>query len=132
MTTTTNKKKEQIKKKVKIVREVHQIDASNKAFGRLSSEIAILLMGKNKASYQRHIDMGDSVVVKNIKKVKITGQKLEQKIYYRHSTYPGGLKKTKMKDIFEKDPEKLFKMCVIKMLPKNKLRNDRIKRLQVS
>lgn len=114
---------------MKIERKNHKIDATGKAPGRLASEIAILLRGKNKPSYQPNVDGGDFVYVSNAKFMKFTGKKLEQKKYYHHSGYPGGLKEKKMKDVFETDPGQVLKKAVYNMLPKNKLRSEMVKRL---
>lgn len=113
-------------------KETHTIDATGKTLGRLSSEIAVLLMGKHKPSFQRHIDSGDYVVIQNVAKIILTGKKAEQKIYYKHSLHPGHLKETQAKELLEKKPELLLKNCVLSMLPDNKLRNERIKRLTIS
>lgn len=113
----------------KIERKTHKLDATGKAPGRLAGEIARLLRGKNKPSFQPNIDAGDFVHVSNAKFMKFTGKKLEQKIYYHHSGYPGGLKEKKMKDVFENNPGEVLKKAVYNMLPKNKLRSGMIKRL---
>ena len=115
----------------KIERKSHTIDASGKAVGRLATEIAVLLRGKHKPEYQPNIDGGDIVEVSNIKQVKFTGDKLTQKIYYRYSGYPGGLKKTKMSDVFTKNPAEVLRRAVWNMLPKNKLKKEMIKRLKI-
>jgi large subunit ribosomal protein L13 len=114
-----------------IKREKHEIDATDQAPGRIATQIAVLLMGKNKPGYTPHIDAGDFVTVINASKMKFTGRKLEQKDYLHHTMYPGGLKRTPMKKIFEKDPGEVVRRTLIKMLPKNRLRNDRMKRLEV-
>lgn len=111
-------------------RETYLIDAKGKVLGRLASKIAILLQGKHKENFDPAKDMGDFVVVKNVEKMKITGQKLEKKKYYRHSGYIGGLKEIKMKEIFKKDPKKVLIEAVSGMLPKNRLRKKRLKRLK--
>lgn len=111
-------------------RTAHTIDATNKSLGRLATEIAVLLMGKNKATFERHIDGGDSVNVVNFDAVKITGNKREQKTYYRHSGYPGGLKEEKLESLLERNPGEVLKRAVYGMLPKNKLRPLMIKRLK--
>ncbi|OGY44349.1 MAG: 50S ribosomal protein L13 [Candidatus Buchananbacteria bacterium RIFCSPHIGHO2_02_FULL_38_8] len=128
-----NKKitKKKISKPV-VVRKNHQIDATDKILGRLASEIAIILRGKNKVSFQPNIDGGDGVIVKNVSKLKITGRKLEQKKYFHHSNYPGGLKTKGLGELFSKDPTEVLKRAVWNMLPKNKLRNKMIKRLKIS
>ncbi len=113
-------------------REVYKIDASGQVLGRMATDIAMHLMGKHRPDYQAHIDFGDIVEVENIKDIKITGKKLEQKKYYHHSLHPGGLKATAMKEVFAEDPAEVLRRSVAKMLPKNKLRNDRMKRLIIS
>ena len=110
-------------------RDVHKIDAANKAVGRIATEISILLRGKDRSDFQKHIDAGSSVVVSNAAKMTFSGKKLEQKKYYHHSGYPGGLKETSMSEVFEKDPGEVLKRAVWNMLPKNKLRAKMIKRL---
>lgn len=114
-----------------IIREEHIIDATDKVLGRLASEIAILLRGKHKPSFQPHIDSGDSVRVKNVKYMKLTGKKEFKKVYFRNTGYPGGIRTESLKDLINKNPEKLLKMCVRKMLPNNKLRPKLLKRLIV-
>lgn len=111
-------------------RQTHTIDVTDKVLGRLASEIAILLRGKQKPDFVPYKDMGDIVVIKNIKKIKITGKKIEKKIYYRYSGYPGGLKEIPLKRLFKTKPEEVLKKAVYGMLPKNKLRSKQIKRLQ--
>lgn len=111
-------------------RETHTIDATNKILGRLATQVAIFLQGKHKANFVPYKDMGDFVLVKNIKKIKFSGKKLEQKKYYRHSGYLGGLKETPLKKVFEETPDKVLRKAVYGMLPKNKLRAKRIKRLK--
>ncbi len=118
------------KHKYGVKREVHQIDASGLALGRLASQIAVLLMGKNKADYSPQTDCGDSVEVSNIDKIKWTGKKLEQKKYYHHSGYPGGLKTKPVAKIFNSDPTVVVRRAVYQMLPANKLRDKMIKRIK--
>ena len=113
-------------------RKTHTIDAANKVLGRLATEIAILLRGKNKIDFAPNKDIGDFVIVKNIKKIKITGKKFEKKIYYHHTGYLGGLKETPFKKLFKKDPGEVLKKAVFGMLPKNKLRAKQIKRLKIN
>ncbi|HAM88632.1 MAG: 50S ribosomal protein L13 [Candidatus Falkowbacteria bacterium GW2011_GWC2_38_22] len=110
-------------------RKLHKIDATDKAPGRIASDIAILLRGKNKPEFQPHIDAGDIVEVYNIDKLKFTGKKLEQKNYYSYSGYPGGLKTRKMSDINDKKPGEILKRAVREMLPPVKFRTDMLKRL---
>lgn len=111
-------------------RETHTIDGSGKVLGRLATKIAILLRGKHKPNFQPNKDMGDFVIVKNVDKIRFTGKKMKQKIYYRHSGYPGGLKEIPLEKLFKKDPSKVLKIAVMGMLPKNKLRKKQIKRLR--
>jgi len=114
----------------KIQRKTHTIDAAGKVLGRLASEIAVLLRGKNNPHFVPYLDGGDFVAVKNVNRIKVTGKKAEQKKYYRHSGYLGGLKEITFKKIFEKDPSLVLKKAVFGMLPKNKLRAKMIKRLK--
>ena len=115
----------------KIERKIHQIDATGKAVGRLASGIAIILRGKNKPTFQPHLDEGDFVEVVNCDKMKFTGKKLEQKEYIRHTNHPGGLRRKKMKEVFKKNPGEVLKRAVMGMLAKNKLQEPMIKRLKV-
>lgn len=110
--------------------KTYTIDASGKSLGRLASEIAIILMGKHKPSFVPYKDLGDIVIVKNVEKIKFTGKKLEQKKYYHHTGYPGSLKIKKLKELFEKNPKDVLIKAVSRMLPKNKLRKNMIKRLK--
>ena len=112
-------------------RETHTINAKGKVLGRLATEIAQLLMGKNKLDYVPYKDVGDFVVVENAGDIKITGKKMEQKEYYHHTGYPAGFRKTPLKKVFGRDPGEALKRAVMGMLPKNKLRDKRIKRLKV-
>lgn len=111
-------------------RQIHTIDAADKVLGRLAVQVALLLRGKNKPGFAPNVDGGDIVKIKNVAKIKITGKKLEQKKYYRHSGYLGGLKATPLKDVFATKPEEVLKEAVLGMLPKNKLRAQMIKRLR--
>lgn len=115
----------------KIKRETHTIDASNKILGRLAAEVAAILRGKHKAGFEPNLDMGDFVVVKNANKIKISGRKYEDKKYYHHTGYLGGLKAIPYKKIFEENPGEVLKKAVYGMLAKNKLRAIQIKRLKV-
>lgn len=114
-----------------IKREWHLIDVQGRILGRVATKIAELLIGKNKPYYTSHLDCGDWVVVINAKDVKVTGKKRKQKIYYHHSGYPGGLKALTFEQIMQKDPRKIIFHAVFGMLPKNKLRKKRMKRLRV-
>ncbi len=107
------------------------IDATDRVLGRLATEISLLLRGKNKVDYAPNKDIGDVVKVINFAQVKITGQKKDQKMYYRHSGYMGGLTETPMSRFLERKPQDVLKFAVMGMLPKNKLRNEQIKRLKV-
>lgn len=114
-----------------INRNIHKRDAAGQAPGRLASEIAPILMGKHKVDYQPNVDNGDFVEVDHCADMKITGKKLEQKLYRRHSMYLGGLKEKQMKKVFEEDPGQVLKEAVSRMLPKNKFRTARLKRLVI-
>ncbi len=115
----------------KITRQTHIIDASNIALGRLATDIARLLTGKHKVTYTPNQDQGDFVVVNHFEKVKLTGKKLEQRVYYRHSGYQGGLKEKKMKTLMRENPAEVLRKAVYQMLPKNKTRDVFIKRLTI-
>lgn len=114
-----------------IKRKWHLIDARGQILGRLSTKIAGLLMGKNKPYYTSNLDCGDWVVVINAGEARVTGKKRKQKIYYRHSGYPGGLKAFTFEQMMQKDPRKVILHAVSGMLPKNKLRKKRLERLRV-
>ena len=123
---TTWVNKQNVKKKWYI------IDATDLVLGRLASFLAIRLMGKHKSNYCPNIDCGDNFVIVNAKNVKMTGNKLEQKILYKHTGYPGGLKETSYKDILNStSPEKLIKLSVKRMLPKGVLGREQFKKLHV-
>ena len=111
-------------------RKIHTIDASGRVLGRLAVEVAILLRGKHRPDFAPNKDMGDIVIVKNVAKLKVTGKKMDQKKYFRHSGYLGSLKETPLKTLFKKDPVQVLKKAVFGMLPKNKLRARMIKRLR--
>src|SRR3989339_1077344 len=114
---------------VKTKPAVHHFDASGQRPGRLASAIAKILMGKNKPDYVPHIDSGDVVEVANVEKMEFSGKKMERQSVYHHTGYLGGLKTTRLKDRFEEQPARVLRDAVSKMLPKNKLRTDRLKRL---
>jgi len=114
-----------------IKRTWHLIDLKGEILGRAATQMASLLQGKHKSYYAPHLDCGDYVVVINSDKVKVTGRKLKQKIYFRHSGYPGGDKLTPFDKQLEKDSTKIIHSAVSGMLPKNKLRAPRLKRLRV-
>ena len=109
----------------------YTIDASGKILGRLAVEVANLLRGRNKASFVRHKDVGGEVAVFNTDKIKTTGKKADQKKYYRYSGYPGGLREIKLKDYIEKDSREVLRKAVLGMMPKNRLRNQMIKKLKL-
>ena len=104
-----------------VERKWYVVDAAGMTLGRLSSEIANVLRGKNKPIFTPHVDTGDYVIVVNADKVKVTGKKLEQKIYYRHSEYVGGMKETTLKEMLAKHPERVVEHAVKGMLPKGPL-----------
>ncbi len=114
-----------------IKRAKHVIDASGKILGRLATEVATILMGKNKASYVPYLDTGDFVVVKNASKIKVSGKKYQTKIYMRHSGYPGGLKVEKFDKLIERRPEYIIEHAVKGMLPHSRLGRQMIKKLRV-
>ena len=111
-------------------REIHKIDATDKILGRLASQIAKILMGKNKVEYRHDKDLGDAVEVSNVGKIKVTGNKAEVMAYYQYSGFPGGMRKTAYKEKLAKKPEDILIEAVFYMLPKNKLRNGMMKRLK--
>ena len=114
-----------------IKREWYVVDAQGKTLGRLASEIAKILLGKHKPVYVPHLDCGDYVIVVNAEKVRVTGKKLDQKFYYRHSGYPGGLKSINLRDQLQKHPTRVLEAAVRGMLPKNRLGRAMIKKLKV-
>ncbi|MBE6010694.1 MAG: 50S ribosomal protein L13 [Lachnospiraceae bacterium] len=115
----------------KIERKWYVVDAEGQTLGRLSSEIAKILRGKNKPEFTPHIDTGDYVIVVNAEKVKVTGKKLDQKIYYHHSDYVGGMKETTLKELLAKHPERVITFAVKGMLPKGPLGRQMGKKLFV-
>lgn len=118
-------------KSADIKREWYLIDASTLPLGKLAVVIADKLMGKSKVTYTPHIDNGDYVVVINAKNLQVTGNKMVDKKYYRHSGFPGGLKELRLEEVIEKDPSYAIKEAVKGMIPKNKLAADRMSRLRV-
>ena len=114
-----------------IDRKWYVVDATDMTLGRLASEVAKVLRGKNKAIFTPHIDTGDYVVVINAAKVKVTGKKLDQKIYYHHSDYVGGMKETTLREMLAKKPEKVIELAVKGMLPKGPLGRQMLKKLHV-
>ena len=114
-----------------IERKWYVVDAEGMTLGRLASEVAKVLRGKNKAIFTPHIDTGDYVIVVNAEKIKVTGKKMEQKIYYRHSDYVGGMKETTLKEMLAKHPERVIEFAVKGMLPKGPLGREMYKKLFV-
>jgi len=110
-------------------RKTIEIDATGQAPGRLATKIATLLIGKHKVKYTPNLDLGDKVVITNCEKIVFTGKKIDQKLYRHHSNHPGGLKERPAKIVMTAKPEDIIKLAVIKMLPKNKLRDQRMNRL---
>ena len=123
---TTKSAKEQ-----DIQREWYVIDAQGQTLGRLATRVATILRGKNKPLYTPHMDCGDYVIVVNAEKVHVTGQKMTQKKYYRHSGYPGGLKEVTLRDQLQKFPNRVIEAAVRGMLPKNRLGRQMFKKLKV-
>ena len=114
-----------------VERKWYVVDATDQTLGRLTSEIAKVLRGKNKPTYTPHIDTGDYVIVINAEKIKVTGKKLDQKIYYHHSDYVGGMKETTLKEMLAKKPENVITLAVKGMLPKGPLGRSMLKKLHV-
>ena len=115
----------------KIDRKWYVVDAEGQTLGRLASEVAKVLRGKNKPEFTPHVDTGDYVIVINAEKVKVTGKKMDQKIYYRHSDYVGGMKETTLREMMAKKPEKVIELAVKGMLPKGPLGRSMIDKLHV-
>ena len=118
-------------KNTEVVRNWVIFDASDKVLGRFATKVADKLRGKDKPTFTPLVDGGDFVVVINAEKVKVTGNKADQKKYFKHSLYPGGLKETSFKDVLESNPERIIENAVKGMLPKNKLGKSIIKKLKV-
>ncbi len=118
-------------KNKEITRKWHLIDAKGEVLGRLASRVATLLMGKNKVTYSPHLDTGDSVVVFNCEKIVLTGKKPKQKVYRRHSGYPGGFKEISFEKMMKENPENVIRHAVSGMLPDNRLKSKRLRRLKV-
>jgi large subunit ribosomal protein L13 len=118
-------------KPAEIEREWHVIDASDKVLGRLATRVANLLMGKHKPIFSRNLDTGDFVVIVNADKVRVTGNKAKQKLYYRHSGYPGGLKTISLEKMMQTNPTRVIEHAVRGMLPSNRLGAKMMKKLKV-
>jgi len=114
-----------------IKRDWHVIDADGQILGRLATEIALLLRGKHKPIYAPHLDTGDHVIVLNAEKVRVTGKKVKQKVYYRHSGYPGGLKATTFEKLIEQHPTRIIEHAVKGMLPKGPLGRAMLRKLKI-
>ena len=118
-------------KQEEIERNWYIVDAEGETLGRLASRIAPILKGKHKPVYTPHLDCGDYVIIVNAEKVRVTGRKMDQKLYYRHSGYPGGLRSISLKDQLAKHPERVLQAAIRGMLPKNKLGRRMLKKLKV-
>ena len=123
--------KSKMAKKETMVRDWYLVDASGKTLGRLATKLATYLRGKHKALYTPHVDCGDFMVVVNAEKIKVTGKKLEQKIYFTHSGYPGGARMVTLEKMQAAKPTKVLEMAVAGMLPKNRLGRQMLKKLRV-
>ncbi len=115
----------------KVERKWYVVDATGYTLGRLASEVAKVLRGKNKPIFTPHIDTGDYVIIVNAEKVKVTGKKLDQKVYYHHSEYVGGMKETTLREMLDKKPEKVVELAVKGMLPKGPLGREMYTKLHV-
>ena len=120
-----------IANKEDVQRDWYVIDATDKVLGRMASRIAMILQGKTKPIYTPHVDTGDFVVVTNAEKIKLTGNKINEKVYYTHSGYPGGFKEIPIKKWMEKHPDRIVNLAVKRMLPKTKLGSAMLKKLKV-
>ena len=114
-----------------IERKTIKIDATGKVPGRLATEVAKILIGKHKPTYEPHLDNGDFVSVENIKEMRITAKRMEEKVYHRHTQYPGGIRTRTIKEVLAKNPALVLISAVKNMLPKNKLQTKRLKRLNI-
>ncbi|MCF0146118.1 MAG: 50S ribosomal protein L13 [Eubacterium sp.] len=115
----------------KLEKKWYVVDASGVVLGRLSSEVAKILRGKNKPEFTPNVDTGDYVIVVNAEQIKVTGKKLDQKIYYHHSDYVGGMKETTLKEMLQRHPERVVQYAVKGMLPKGPLGREMLKKLHV-
>ena len=116
---------------LEVERKWYVVDAEGQTLGRLAAEIATVLRGKNKAQYTPHVDTGDFVVVVNAEKVVVTGKKAEQKVYRRHSGYPGGMKETSYARMMERKPTEVLRKAVKGMMPKTRLARQQLKKLKI-
>lgn len=120
-----------VTKEKDVQREWHVVDATGQTLGRLATQVAYILRGKHKPIYSSSVDTGDYVIVVNAEKIHVTGRKLDQKIYYRHSGYPGGLKKITLRNLLQKHPARVVEHAVRGMLPKNRLGRRMFRKLKV-
>jgi large subunit ribosomal protein L13 len=120
-----------VTKQKDVQREWYVVDAAGKTLGRLATQVAFVLRGKHKPTYSPAVDTGDCVIVINAEKIHVTGRKLDEKKYYRHSGYPGGLKEITLRDQLEKHPTRVIEHAVRGMLPKNRLGRQMLKHLKV-
>jgi large subunit ribosomal protein L13 len=118
-------------KPLEVERTWYVVDAEAQTLGRLATQIAGVLRGKGKPAYTPHVDTGDFVVVVNAEKIRVTGNKLDQKIYYRHSGYPGGLRERTLREQLDRRPEEVLRKAVKGMLPKNKLASAQLRKLKI-
>ena len=118
-------------KKEEVVHDWFQVDADTETLGHLATKIAHILRGKHKPIYTPHVDTGDFIVITNAEKIKLTGNKLQGKKYYRHTGYPGGIKSVNAEELLEKKPEMVIMKAVRGMLPKNRLGRQMIKKLKI-
>lgn len=114
-----------------ITHDWYIIDADGQTLGRLATLVATYLLGKHKVQFSPHLDCGDNIVIVNASKITVTGNKLEDKKYYRHSGYPGGIKETSLAELLARNPASAIEKAVTGMLPKNRLTDDRLRRLKV-
>lgn len=114
-----------------IQREWWVVDAEGKTLGRVAAQVAHVLKGKHKTSYAPHMDVGDFVIVTNCDKIRVTGRRLQQKIYYRHTGYPGGLRSESLEKLLDRKPERVIEIAVKGMLPKNRLGRQMYRKLRV-
>ena len=114
-----------------IERHWYVVDAESKTLGRLATQIADVLRGKRKPAYTAHVDTGDFVIVVNAEKIHVTGQKLDQKVYYHHSGYPGGLRTRTLREQLDRRPEEVLRKAVKGMLPKNRLASAQLRKLKI-
>ncbi len=114
-----------------IEREWYVVDAAGQNLGRLATQIATMLRGKHKATYTPHVDTGDFVVVVNAEKVAVTGKKMDEKLYYRHSGYPGGLRSRTLREQLDRQPAEVLRKAVKGMLPRNRLSRAQLRKLKI-